>query len=104
MNEYVVIFALGSDMDHYYCRILAPTLEAAKAKALAAYPDRWIYVAPLDEKFSEHLSAYKKEPIPLGSKTILQIIPPADEGAPLPLPEEPKDPEDPDDPDDPPVD
>ena len=64
--KFGLIFAMGSDMQEYYCVFDAPSLEAAEKLAALSYPGRWTHTLPWDARFEAHVKVYEKEEIPLG--------------------------------------
>jgi len=66
MITFGLIFAMGSDMDEYYCKFETASLEAAQIMGSRAYPGRWVHVLPWDARFEAHVRVYEKTEIPLG--------------------------------------
>lgn len=69
--KFALIFAMGSDMAQYFCVFDADDLPHAQSRAAEAYPSRWTYLLPYDERFLAHVRAYGKTPIEFGAHVVL---------------------------------
>lgn len=73
--EFGIIFAMGTDLDSYYCRLDAQSPEGARQAAAAVYPFIYTHVLPFDSRFEAHIKTYKKTEIPFGHRKILAPAP-----------------------------